>query len=143
MSASTYPLAGLARTTEPTAMLRRFLALDAVVTAGNGVAYAAASGPVGRLLGVDSGLLLALGVALAVYGAAVGYLAARKSPPTLAVRAVIEVNALWAVLSVVAVAVWFSPTVAGAVWIPAQAVVVGGFAALQYAALRAGRAERA
>ncbi|MEU6673164.1 hypothetical protein [Streptomyces sp. NPDC046853] len=134
---SAFPLTALARTNDPKTMLRRFLALDAVVTAGNGLAYAAASGPLGRFLGVDAGLLLGLGVALVVYGAGVGHLASRKSPPALAVRAVIEVNAIWAVLGVVAVIAWLSPTTAGAVWIPLQAVVVGAFAAVQYAALRA------
>ncbi|MGW0533155.1 hypothetical protein [Streptomyces sp. NPDC003032] len=137
---TTCQLTALARTTDPTTMLRRFLGLDAVVTAGNGLAYVAASGPLGRLLGVDSGLLLGLGVFLTLYGAGVGYLAARKSPPTLGVRAVIEGNAAWAVLSVVALVAWLSPSTAGAVWIPMQAVTVGGFAALQYAALRALRA---
>ncbi len=139
MSVSTYPLTTLARTTDPTTMLRRFLGLDAVVTAGNGLAYVTASGPLGRFLGVDSGLLLGLGVFLTLYGAGVGYLASRKSPPTLGVRAVIEGNAAWAVLSVVALVAWLSPSTAGAVWVPLQAVTVGGFAALQYAALRARR----
>ncbi|MEV8314433.1 hypothetical protein AB0Q95_09705 [Streptomyces sp. NPDC059900] len=134
---SAFPLTALARTNDPKTMLRRFLALDAVVTAGNGLAYAAASGPLGRFLGVDAGLLLGLGVALVLYGAGVGYLASRQSPPVPAVRAVIEVNAIWALLSVVAVIAWFSPSTAGAVWIPLQALVVGGFAAVQYAALRA------
>ncbi|QEV21292.1 hypothetical protein [Streptomyces alboniger] len=134
---TTYQLTALARTTDPTTMLRRFLGLDAVVTAGNGLAYAAVSGPLGRFLGVDSGLLFGLGVFLTLYGAGVGYLAARKSPPTFGVRAVIEGNAAWAVLSVVALVVWLSPSTAGAVWIPMQALTVGGFAALQYAALRA------
>ncbi|MGV9884639.1 hypothetical protein [Streptomyces sp. NPDC003006] len=137
---TTYQLTALARTTDPTTMLRRFLGLDAVVTASNGLAYVAASGPLGSFLGVDSGLLLGLGVFLTLYGAGVGYLAARKSPPTLGVRAVIEGNAAWAVLSVVALVAWLSPSTAGAVWIPMQAVTVGGFAALQYAALRALRA---
>ncbi|MCF3119869.1 hypothetical protein IPZ68_09125 [Streptomyces arenae] len=141
MTTSTYPLATLARTTDPGAMLRRFLGLDAVVTAGNGLAYAAASGPLGRLLGVDAGLLLGLGVGLVLYAAGVGLLAARTSPPPLAVQAVVEINAVWAVLSVVALVAWFSPSTAGAVWIPLQAVVVGGFAVLQYAALRAVKAE--
>ncbi|MFH8560255.1 hypothetical protein [Streptomyces sp. NPDC017988] len=136
---TTYQLTALARTTDPTTMLRRFLGLDAVVTAGNGLAYVAASGPLGRFLGVDSGLLLGLGVFLTLYGAGVGYLAARKSPPTFGVRAVIEGNAAWALLSVVALVVWLSPSTAGAVWIPLQALTVGGFAALQYAALRAPR----
>ncbi|WP_371526315.1 hypothetical protein OG302_09190 [Streptomyces sp. NBC_01283] len=139
---STYsarPLTALARTNDPKTMLRRFLALDAVVTTGNGLAYAVAPGPLGRFLGVDAGLLLGLGVFLTLYGAGVGYLAARKSPPTLPVRGVIEANAAWAVLSVVALVTWLSPSTAGAVWIPLQAVAVGGFAALQYAALRAAR----
>ncbi|MEU4799861.1 hypothetical protein [Streptomyces sp. NPDC023327] len=137
---TTYQLTALARTTDPTTMLRRFLGLDALVTAGNGLAYVAASGPLGRFLGVDSGLLLGLGVFLTAYGAGVGYLAARKSPPTFGVRAVIEGNAAWALLSVLALALWLSPSTAGAVWIPMQAVTVGGFAALQYAALRAAKA---
>lgn len=134
---SAHPLTALARTSDPKTMLRRFLALDAVVTTGNGLAYAAASGPLGRFLGVDAGLLLTLGVFLTLYGVGVGYLASRKSPPTLPVQVVIEANGAWAVLSVVALAAWLSPSTAGAVWIPLQAVTVGGFAALQYAALRA------
>ncbi|MEV7194723.1 hypothetical protein AB0N81_23375 [Streptomyces sp. NPDC093510] len=142
MATSTYPLATLARTTDPTAMLRRFLALDAVVTAGNGIAYAAASGPLGDFLGVDSGLLLGLGVFLTLFGAGVGYLASRKSPPKAAVQAVVEANAVWALASVVALVAWLSPSTAGAVWIPLQAVTVGGFAALQYAALRALKVRR-
>ncbi|MEV5981235.1 hypothetical protein [Streptomyces sp. NPDC052114] len=140
MTTSTYPLATLARTTDPQAMLRRFLGLDAVVTAGNGIAYAAASGPLGRFLGIDAGLLLGLGIGLVLYAAGVGLLAARTSPPPLAVQAVVEINAVWAVLSVVALVAWFSPSTAGAVWIPLQAVTVGGFAVLQYAALRAVKA---
>ncbi|MFE0134537.1 hypothetical protein ACFWY6_23690 [Streptomyces sp. NPDC059037] len=134
---SAYALTALARTTDPKTMLRRFLALDAVVTTANGIAYAVAAGPLGRFLGVDTGLLLGLGVFLTGYGAAVGFLAARKSPPSLPVRAVVEANTAWAVLSVVALVIWLSPSTAGAVWTVLQAVTVGGFAMLQYAALRA------
>ena len=130
-------LAGISRTTEPQTMLRRFLALDAVVTSANGLAYAAASGPLGRLLGVDSALLLELGVFLALFGAGVGYLASRRRPPQLPVKFVIDANLLWAVLSIAALALWFDPTTAGAVWIVLQAMTVAGFAALQWSALRA------
>ncbi|OIJ84850.1 hypothetical protein [Streptomyces colonosanans] len=137
---SALQLAALARTSEPQTMLRRFLALDAVTTTGNGLAYLAASGPLGRFLGMDQGLLLGLGAFLTLYGAGVAMLAARKNPPVLPVRAVIEANLAWAVVSLIALATWLSPTVAGTVWIPLQAVTVGGFAALQYAALRATRA---
>ncbi|MFJ1563860.1 hypothetical protein [Streptomyces erythrochromogenes] len=129
-------LAGFARTSVPQLALRRFLALDAVVTTGNGSAYVAFSAPLGRLLGVGQELLLALGVVLVLYGAAVGWLASRSQPPALAVKAVVETNYAWAVLSLVALVMWFSPTVAGTVWIPAQALTVAGFAVLQQLALR-------
>ncbi|MFI6288972.1 hypothetical protein ACIBCM_30220 [Streptomyces sp. NPDC051018] len=131
-------LTGIARTTEPRVMLRRFLALDAVVTGGNGLAYAVASGPIGRLLGVDERLLLGLGVFLIVFGLAVGALAARREPPASAVKVIVDMNVVWAVLSVASLVIWLDPSTAGAVWIPMQAAVVAGFAALQWAALRAG-----
>ncbi|MFJ7159102.1 hypothetical protein ACIQUQ_29725 [Streptomyces sp. NPDC101118] len=129
-------ISSIARTAEPQSMLRRFLALDAVVTGANGLVYAAFSGPVGRLLGVGEGLVLELGILLALYGAAVGWLASRREPPAVAVKAVVEINLAWAALSVVALLVWFDPTTAGAVWIPAQALTVAGFAVLQQLALR-------
>ncbi|WP_175407703.1 hypothetical protein [Streptomyces sp. TRM64462] len=131
-------LAGLSRTTEPRTMLRRFLAVDAVVTGANALAYAAASGPLGRLLGIDAALLLGLGVFLVAYAAAVGLVASRPQPPATAVKLVVDANVLWTVLSVVALVAWLEPTTAGALWIPAQAATVAGFAALQWSALRAG-----
>ncbi|GAA3293050.1 hypothetical protein [Streptomyces cinereospinus] len=134
---SALQLAALARTTEPQTALRRFLALDAVVTGANGVAYLVAAGPLGRLLGVDSALPAVLGAVLAAYAAAVGVLAARPRPAALPVRAVIEANLAWAVLSLLALALWLAPSTAGAVWGVLQALAVAGFAALQYAALRA------
>ncbi|MFG3496888.1 hypothetical protein [Streptomyces sp. NPDC047928] len=130
-------LAGISRTTEPQTMLRRFLGLDAVVTGGNGVAYALASAPLGRLLGVDATLLLGVGIFLVAYAAGVGYLASRRQPPATAVKLVVDANVLWAVLSVVALVVRLEPTTAGTLWIPLQAATVAGFAALQWSALRA------
>jgi hypothetical protein len=130
-------LAALARTSDPQTLLRRFLALDAVVTGVNGLAYLVASGPLARLLGVDSGLLLVLGGILAAYGAVVGLLASRARPAGFPVRTVIETNLAWAVLSVVALALWLSPTTLGAVWNVLQALVVAGFAILQHLALKA------
>ncbi|MFE2288033.1 hypothetical protein ACFXDJ_28190 [Streptomyces sp. NPDC059443] len=131
-------LTAVARTTVPQAALRRFLALDAVVTTGNGLAYAAFSAPLGRLLGIGQGLLLELGLFLVLFGAGVGLLASRRQPPAFPVRFVIEANYAWAALSLVALVVWFAPTTAGAVWIPAQALTVASFGLLQQLALRAG-----
>ncbi|MFD3941946.1 hypothetical protein [Streptomyces sp. NPDC058579] len=130
-------LAGLSRTTRPTSMLRRFLALDAMVTGANGLAYLAVSGPLGELFGVDSALLLELGLVLAVYAAGVAWVASRAEPPVLAVKLVVEINVLWTVLSVVALVAWLEPTTAGVVWTLVQAATVAGFAGLQWSALRA------
>jgi hypothetical protein len=133
---STNQLAVLARTAEPQLMLRRFLALDAVVTGANAVAYLALPGPLGRFLGAGSGLLLALGAFLAVYAGCVALVAARPRPPALAVRAVVEANLAWAAVSLVALGLWLTPTTAGAVWTVLQALTVAGFALLQYASLK-------
>jgi hypothetical protein len=67
----------------------------------------------------------------------VAYLASRPTPPVTAVAAVIDANAVWTVLSILTVLLWLdAPTTAGMVWVPMQAMTVGGFAALQFAALR-------
>ncbi|MGI5429773.1 hypothetical protein [Streptomyces sp. CA-179760] len=134
---SAIQLAALARTSEPQSMLRRFLALDAVVTGANALAYLAFPGPLGRFLGVDSTLLPELGVFLAAYGAGVGLLASRRQPPALGVRAVVEANLAWTVVSLVALALWLTPSTAGAVWTVLQALTVAGFAVLQHVALKA------
>lgn len=129
-------LAVLARTVEPQRMLRRFVALDAAVTGANALAYLALSGPLGRFLGAGQGLLLALGAFLAVYAAGVGLLAARPHPPAAGVRIVVEANLAWTALSLAALALWLTPTTAGAVWTVLQALTVAGFAVLQHTALR-------
>ncbi|MFF3286307.1 hypothetical protein [Streptomyces sp. NPDC003023] len=133
---STTLLAGISRTTEPQTMLRRFLAADAVVTGANGLAYAAVSGPLGRLLGIDSTLLVGLGVFLVVYALAVGLLAGRARPPRAGVTLVVDINIAWSLVSVAAPVLWLDPTAVGAVWTVLQALTVAGFAALQWSALR-------
>ncbi|CAL9634287.1 hypothetical protein GCM10010266_48550 [Streptomyces griseomycini] len=130
-------LTALARTTEPHTALRRFLTLDAVVTGANALAYLALSGPLGRFLGAGSGLLLGLGAFLAVYAAGVGLVASRPHPPTLGVRIVVEANLAWTAVSLAALALWLTPTTAGAVWTVLQALTVAGFALLQHMALKA------
>ncbi|MFD3733929.1 hypothetical protein [Streptomyces sp. NPDC058632] len=132
-------LAALTRTSGPQSALRRLLVLDTAVTGVNALAYLALSGPLGRFLGVGPGLLTGLGALLAVYAAGVGLLASRRCPPTLGVRAVVEVNLAWAVVSCVALVLWLEPSTAGAVWTVLQALVVAGFALLQHMALRVSR----
>ncbi|MGC0328586.1 hypothetical protein RKD23_001576 [Streptomyces sp. SAI-170] len=134
MSATT--LSALARTSEPNAVLRRFLALDTAVTGTNGLAYLVASGPLADLLGVDRALLLELGVFLTAYAIAVGVLASGRRPAALPVKAVVEANLAWAAVSFAALGLWLNPSTAGTVWTVLQALTVAGFALLQYAALR-------
>ncbi|MFF4101665.1 hypothetical protein [Streptomyces sp. NPDC001903] len=131
-------LGSIARTTVPQTALRRFLALDCVVTGGNGLAYAVFCAPLGRLLGVGQGTLFGIGLFLMVYGAGVGRLAWLRRPPALAVKFVIEANWAWAAASLVSLFLWAAPTAAALVWIPAQALVVAAFAWFQRLALRAG-----
>ncbi|MET8892961.1 hypothetical protein [Streptomyces albogriseolus] len=131
---STTPLAVPARTGAP---MRRLLALDAVMTGANALAYLALSGPLGRFLGIGSGLLLGLGAFLAVYAAGVGLLAARPHPPAAGARLVVEANLAWTAASFLALALWLSPTTAGAVWTVLQALAVGGLTLLQHRALGA------
>lgn len=117
--------------------LRLFLGLDAVVTGGNGLIYLFAAGPVGDLLGLDTGFLRGIGVFLTVYGALVAVLASRPVPSTTATKVVIEANLLWAVASVAAVIFgWLDPNTVGTVWTPLQAAVVAAFAVLQMNGLR-------
>ncbi|GLZ06263.1 hypothetical protein Acsp03_37290 [Actinomadura sp. NBRC 104412] len=116
---------------------RPVLWLDAAVTGVNGLLYRALAGPLEDLLGLDAGTGRAIGAFLLAYAVAVWAVAMPARPARLAVTAVVEANLLWTVLSVVTVvAGWFSLTTAGSVWAVLQAVVVAGFAALQYAALR-------
>jgi len=117
--------------------LRSVLRLDGAVSGANGAAYLLAAGPLGDLLGLSPGLLRLLGGVLVAFAAAVWLASARPAIARGSVLAVVAVNALWAIASVVlAVAGVDSPTVAGTVWIVAQAIVVAAFAELQLTALR-------
>src|SRR5918997_3633762 len=115
----------------PRAGLLRFaLTADAAVTGVNAVAYLAGAVVLDSVLGVPTGVLLALGAGLAVYAALVGYLATRATMPRPAVLAVIDGNVLWVAGSFLLLALdTFTPSAAGQVWIAVQAVTVAGFAA--------------
>ena len=120
--------------------LRLILKLDAVVTGVNGIAYLALANPLEDLLGVAPELTRPVGAFLVLFAAAVWFVGTRPVVPRLAAADIAAANAIWAIGSVVlAAAGASSPTTAGTVWIVLQALVVGGFAALQALALRSGR----
>jgi hypothetical protein len=118
-------------------LLRLVLKLDAVVTGVNGVAYLAAAEPLENLLGVSAGLMRPVGAFLLLFAAAVWVVSTRRVVPRAAVLAIATANAVWALGSLVfAAAGASSPSTVGTVWVLLQALVVGGFAALQALASR-------
>ena len=118
-------------------LLRFSLLADGAATAANAVLYMAGAVVLDSWLGLPTGMLVAVGAALAVYGALVLRLATRPAMPRAAVVGVIAANALWVANSFIALGLdWFTPTTAGQVVIAVQAVGVAALAALQYVALR-------
>ncbi|SDD18247.1 hypothetical protein [Actinokineospora iranica] len=125
-----------AAATPAVTLLRRFLALDAVVTTGNGLLYLAFSTWAGDLLGVSPTALVGIGAFLTVFGLGVAALAMSKNPARGGTTFVIDANFLWAAASVV-VALFglMGANTIGTVWTIMQAGTVAGFAALQLFAL--------
>jgi hypothetical protein len=118
------------------ALLRDSIRLDAVVTGTAGVLLAAGAPVLDGLLGVRPALLVALGVFLIAYAAALLVLA-RAGAPARWVKAVIAANVLWVAASVVAVlADWLTLTALGTAFALVQAAGVALLAELQLIALR-------
>ncbi len=118
-------------------LLRAALKLDAVVTGLNGAAYVVIAEPLGDLLGMPESFLRAIGVFLVVFAVAVWATGASDGPARTAVTAVIALNVLWVVDSLVVLATGaYDPSTVGTVWIGLQAATVAGFAALQVAGRR-------
>lgn len=131
MSALSLParLDGLSRET----LLRLALKLDAAVTGVNGVAYLAAAEPLNDLLGVEPALLRGLGAFLVAFAFFVWTVATRPAVARAALIAVVAANAAWVFGSIAfAAAGLSSPSTVGNAWIVLQAVVVAGFAAVQW-----------
>jgi hypothetical protein len=124
-------------TTPRTDLLRFALQLDAAVTAVNAAAYLAGFWLLDGWLGLPAALLAGAGAFLLGFAAFVGRLATQARPARAAVIGVIAVNVVWAVDSVLLLAMdAFTPTVAGQVVIAVQASGVLALAALQAAGLR-------
>ncbi|AYY12110.1 hypothetical protein EF847_04695 [Actinobacteria bacterium YIM 96077] len=124
-----------------TPLLRWALAVDGAVSAVNGLIYVALAAAVGGLLGLPATLLVPVGAFLILYGAGLAVMSGRSRLRALAVLAVVELNAIWVVASLVVAATgWFDPSTIGVVWIVLQAAVVAGFAVAQLAGLRRARA---
>jgi hypothetical protein len=123
-----------------TPLLRWMLEVDGVANVVIGLVYVLAAGWVSDELGLPTELLYPVGAFMLVCGAVIVAVSTRREAPVLWVGAIIVLNAVWAVDSVVvAAAGWFEPTTAGTIWILLQAGVVAAFAALEWAGLRRAR----
>ena len=125
------------RSLQPPRLLRVALLGDAVASGATGLLMAAAAGPLAPLLGLPEPLLRGAGLVLLPYAAVVARLGTRPMPGRGAVRAVVALNLLWVVDSLLLLALRLvAPTGLGVAFVLLQALVVLGFALAQWAGLR-------
>jgi hypothetical protein len=117
--------------------LRLALRLDAVASGTMGVGLIAGHRLHDDVLGMPAAVAVPVGVFLVAFAIWLGILASRTPLGGRAVWAVIVVNALWVVDSVVLVVAGLLPlTTAGVAVVLAQAIAVAVFADLEYLGLR-------
>jgi hypothetical protein len=120
-------------------LVRLLVRFDAVVTGAFGLGLLAGGAVLDGPLGISAELLVPVGVVLAAY-AAVLWLGIARRLSRVAVLAVVALNLLWAIGSVVAVAAgWLSASTLGNVLVLGQAAAVALLADVQWLALRRSR----
>ena len=124
--------------------LQRVLWLDAVTCLITGAVFLTASATVEQLLAIPAPLARALAVVLLAFGTFVAWVGTRRELIRPAVWAIVLVNALWAVESVLALVFgWLQPNSLGQWFVIAQALAVAVLAELQFIGLRRARAAAA
>jgi len=117
--------------------LRRVLFADAATSAAAGLLMLCGAGLLEPLLGIPEALTRYAGLSLMPFAAFVAWLATRQQLSRAGVWAVIALNALWVVDSIVLLlSGWIQPSVLGQAYVMAQAVVVAALAELEYIGLR-------
>lgn len=117
--------------------LRRVLLLDASTCLITGMVMLTASGTVERLLAIPAPLSRVLAVVLLIFGGLVAWVGTRRHLMRSAVWAIVTLNALWAVESLLTLAFgWLDPNALGRAFIIVQAVAVAVIAELQFIGLR-------
>jgi hypothetical protein len=118
-------------------LLRGALWLDAVASGLTGLLLLAASRTLGAWLALPPALLVWAGALFLAWAAVVAWLAARPVPPRRFVLAVIVLNLLYVLDSVLLLALgWVAPNALGVAFVLLLAGAVLGFALLQAAGLR-------
>lgn len=124
-------------TSQSSPRLRQALLADAVISGAAGPLMLLGAGFLAGLLGLPEALLRYAGLALVPYVAFVAYVATRQPISLTSVWAVIVANDLWAVASVaLLLSGWVTPNALGIGFVLFQALVVAGFSAMQFLAVR-------
>jgi hypothetical protein len=118
-------------------LLRRVLIVDAVTSGACGVAMFALADVFASLLQLPADLVREAGIVLLPFAAFVGFVASRQEPARLAVWAIIALNIVWVVDSILLLFTgWVAPNVLGYVFVIAQAAMVLVLADLEYMGLK-------
>ena len=115
--------------------LRRTLSVDALTCTAAGLLMAVGSGPLAPVTGLPVPLLLGAGLALFPVAGLLAWLSRRAKAPAAMLWLVMLGNAGWVIASL-AVIIELKPTLAGEVFVLAQALVVAVLTALEFGGLR-------
>jgi len=127
-------------TIRPSSLLRRVLLIDAVASAASGIAMIASAEVLANLLQLPVDLVSEAGIVLLPFAAFVGFVASRSEPARFAVWAIIGLNILWVVESVMLLFTgWVAPNALGYAVVIAQAAGVLVLADLEYMGYRRSR----
>lgn len=122
-------------------LLRLALRLDAVASLASGLLSCLFAQTLAAWLGAAPDRVLAVGVFMIAYGAAVGWLGLQSRLAPGAVWLVVVGNTIWVLASVtLAFSGWIAPNALGLALLLSQAAAVALFAELQYLGLRASTA---
>ena len=120
---------------QPSPMLRNALLIDGLLSGFTGLLLVLAAGWLGAFLELPRLLLLVAGSALLPFAALLVWLANRAEISRQAIWAVIAVNVVWVVDSLLVVG-WVSPNLFGHAFVIAQALAVALLAELQWFGLK-------
>lgn len=121
---------------QPNPMLRKALLLDGLLSGVTGLLLVLAAGWLGAFLELPRLLLLVAGSALLPFAAMLVWLSSRAEISRPVIWAVIAVNLIWVIDSLLLVVGWVSPNLFGYAFVIAQALAVGLLAELQWFGLR-------
>lgn len=125
---STFPVA---------TFLRRVLLLDAASSGAMGLLLLTSSGLLAGVLNLPAELLQEAGIVLVPFAMLLGFVSTRSRLSRVVVWALIAVNAIWAIDSIVLLFTgWVQPNVLGHMFVAGQAAFVAVMAELEFIGMR-------